>query len=338
MKTKSQNNNFALLLQNYFYQRLIEQGNYTRDTVSTYRYTFKLLLEYLRDKHKISPDAVALKDLNSKNILGFLKYLEQDRHNGTNSRNNRLAAIRSFLKYAVYQVPTSLPMVQKVLAIPMKRFQKTLPKYLNREQMQAIMDAPDASTWSGKRDRVLLATLYNTGARVSEVAALKQSDVDIDKSISVSLTGKGRKQRVVPLWKSTTKQIKSWLKYLKTESDSPLFPSVSGNFMTRSGIEKRLKRAVEKASESNPELKKKTITPHVIRHSTAMALLQSGVDITVIALWLGHESIATTHMYVEADLAMKENALSKIQEPTQKAKRYKAPDKLLQFLRELDLC
>jgi len=338
MKTKSQNNNFAELLQNYFYKRLIEQRNYTRDTVSTYRYTFKLLLEYLRDKHKISPDAVALKDLNSKNILGFLKYLEQDRHNGTNSRNNRLAAIRSFLKYAAYQVPTSLPMVQKVLAIPTKRFQKTLPKFLNREQMQAIMDAPDVSTWSGKRDRVLLATLYNTGARVSEVAALKQSDVDIDKSMSVTLTGKGRKQRVIPLWKSTTKQVKSWIKYLETESDSPLFPSVRGNFMTRSGIEKRLKRAVEKAAEKNPELKRQSVTPHVIRHSTAMTLLQSGVDITVIALWLGHESIATTHTYVEADLTMKENALRKMQEPTQRAKRYKAPDKLLKFLQELDLC
>jgi len=338
MKTKSQNDNFAVLLQNYFYKRLIEQRNYTRDTVSTYRYTFKLLLEYLRDKHKISPDAVALKDLNSKNILGFLNYLEQDRHNGANSRNNRLAAIRSFLKYTAYQVPTSLPMIQKVLAIPMKRFQRTLPKYLNREQMQAIMDAPDASTWSGKRDRVLFATLYNTGARVSEVAALKQSDVDVDKSMSVTLTGKGRKQRVIPLWKSTTKQIKSWIKCLKTESDSPLFPNVRGNFMTRSGIEKRLNRAVKKAAENSYELKKKSITPHVIRHSTAMALLQSGVDITVIALWLGHESIATTHMYVEADLTMKENALSKMQEPDQKAKRYKAPDKLLQFLKELDLC
>jgi len=338
MKTQFKNNDFAVLLQNYFYQSLLEQRNSTKDTLSTYRYTFKLLLEYLRDKHKIFPDTVALKDLNSKNILGFLRYLEQDRHNVTNSRNNRLAAIRSFLKYAAYQVPTSLPMIQKVLAIPMKRFQRTLPKYLTREQMQAIMDAPDASTWSGKRDRVLLATLYNTGARVSEIAALRQSDVDIDRTMSVTITGKGRKQRVIPLWKSTTKQIKSWLKCLKTESDSPLFPNIRGNFMTRSGIEKRLNRAVKKAAENNPELRKKTITPHVVRHSTAMALLQSGVDITVIALWLGHESIATTHTYVEADLTMKENALRKIQEPTQKAKRYKAPDKLLQFLTELNLC
>ena len=335
MKTQFKNNSFAALLQNYFYQSLIEQRNSTNDTVSTYRYTFKLLLLYLREKQKISPDAVVLEDLNSKNILGFLKHLEQDRHNVINSRNSRLATIRSFLKYAAYQVPTSLPMVQKVLAIPMKRFQRTLPKYLDQEQIQAILDAPDASRWSGKRDRVLLATLYNTGARVSEITALKKSDIDIDKSMSVTITGKGRKQRVIPLWKSTTKQIKSWLKYLKTESDSPLFPNARGKFMTRSGVEKRLKKAVEIAAENNPTLKGQSITPHVFRHTTAMHLLQSGVDITVIALWLGHESPVTTHIYVEADLAMKENALRKMQEPTQKAIRYKAPDKLLQFLQGL---
>jgi len=335
MKTQLKNNNFAALLQNYFYQSLIEQRNSTSDTVSTYRYTFKLLLLYLREKQKISPDAVVLEDLNSKNILGFLRHLEQDRHNVINSRNTRLAAIRSFLKYAAYQVPTSLPTVQKVLAIPMKRFQRTLPKYLDQEQIQTILGAPDASRWSGKRDRVLLATLYNTGARVSEITALKKSDIDIDKSMSVTITGKGRKQRVIPLWKSTTKQIKSWLKYLKTESDSPLFPNARGRFMTRSGVEKRLKKAVEIAAENNPTLKGKSITPHVFRHTTAMHLLQSGVDITVIALWLGHESPVTTHIYVEADLAMKENALRKMQEPTQKAIRYKAPDKLLQFLQGL---
>ena len=164
---------------------------------------------------------------------------------------------------------------------------------------------------------------------------MKQSDIDIDKSLSITITGKGRKQRVIPLWKSTTKQIKSWLKYLKTESDSPLFPNARGRFMTRSGVEKRLKKAVEIAAENNPTLKGQSITPHVFRHTTAMQLLQSGVDITVIALWLGHESPVTTHIYVEADLAMKENALRKMQEPTQKAIRYKAPDKLLQFLQGL---
>ena len=311
MKTRSQNNNFAVLLQNFFYQRLIEQRNSSNDTVTAYRDTFKLLLSYLKEKHKISPDSVALDDLNPKNILGFLRYLEQDRHNKIRSRNARLAAIRSFLKYAAYQVPTLLPMVQKVLAIPMKCFQRPLPKYLTLKQVQAILDAPDASTWSGKRDRVLLATLYNTGARVSEIITLRKSDVDVNSSMSIKITGKRRKQRVVPIWKTTAKQIQSWLKYLEAETDSPLFPNAHGHFMTRSGVEKRIKRAVEIAAENNPSLKGQSITPHVFRHTTAMHLLQSGVDITVIALWLGHESPVTTHTYIEADLKMKENALKK---------------------------
>lgn len=223
MKTQFQNNNFAVLLQNFFYQRLIEQRNSSNDTVAAYRDTFKLLLSYLKEKQKISPDTVALDDLNPKNILGFLKYLEQDRHNKIRSRNARLAAIRSFLKYAAYQVPTLLPMVQKVLAIPMKCFQRPLPKYLTLKQVQAILDAPDASTWSGKRDRVLLATLYNTGARVSEVMALRKSDVDVNSSMSIKITGKRRKQRVVPIWmvmsiqKRASERVLNPEKALKTE-------------------------------------------------------------------------------------------------------------------------
>jgi integrase/recombinase XerD len=335
MKTQSNNNNFAVLLQNFFYQRLIEQRNSSNETVVAYRDTFRLLLSYFKEKQNISPDAVVLENLNPKNILAFLRYLEQDRHNKIRSRNARLAAIRSFLKYAAHQVPTSLPMVQKVLAIPMKRFQRPLPKYLTLKQVQAILDAPDASTWSGKRDRVLLATLYNTGARVSEIIALKKSDVDMNSTMSIKITGKGRKQRVVPIWTTTAKQIKSWLKYLNTESESPLFPNVRGQFMTRSGIESRIRKTVQIATENNPTLKGQSITPHVFRHTTAMHLLQSGVDITVIALWLGHESPVTTHTYVEADLAMKENALKKMREPTQHAIRYKPNDKLLQFLQGL---
>ena len=331
MKTQSKNNSFATLLQKFFCQRLIEQRNSSNQTIAAYRDAFKLMLLYLKEKQNIPPDAIVLENLNAKNILGFLKYLEQDRHNTIRSRNARLAGLRSFLKYAAYQVPTSLPMVQKVLAIPMKRFQRPIPEYLTMEQTQAILVAPNASTWSGKRDRVLLATLYNTGARVSEIIALKLSDIDMTRSMSVKITGKGRKQRVVPLWKSTAKQIQLWLKHLN-ESGLPLFPNARGRFMTRSGVENRLKKAVEIAVKNDPTLKGRSVTPHTFRHTTAMHLLQSGVDITVIALWLGHESPATTHMYVEADLAMKENALRKMQEPPQQAIRYKASDRLLQFL------
>jgi site-specific recombinase XerD len=280
MKTQSKNDNFAVLLQNFFYQRLIEQRNSSKETVIAYRDTFKLLLLYLKEKQKIAPDAVVLKNLNPKNILGFLRYLEQDRHNKIRSRNARLAALRSFLKYVAYQVPTSLPMVQKVLAIPMKRFQRPLLKYLTLEQIQAILAAPDASTWSGKRDRVLLATLYNTGARVSEIIALKPSDIDTNRAMSIKITGKGRKQRVVPIWKSTAKQIKSWLKYLKAESDSPLFPNARGQFMTRSGVENRIKKAVEVATEKSPTLKGQSITPHTFRHYPASRIIPPRMVLT----------------------------------------------------------
>jgi len=335
MKQKYTNNNFATLLQKFFYQRLIEQRNSSNNTITAYRDTFKLLLLYLKEKQNISPDAVVLENINVKTVLGFLKYLEQDRHNTIRSRNARLAALRSFLKYVAHQLPSSLPMTQKVLAIPMKRFQRSLPAYLTSEQIKAILVAPDASSWSGKRDRVLLATLYNTGARVSEVIALKPSDIDTTRSMSVQITGKGRKQRVVPLWKSTANQIRLWLKYIKAESGSPLFPNARGQFMTRSGVENRLKKAVEVAATNDPTLKGRSISPHVFRHTTAMHLLQSGVDMTVIALWLGHESPVTTHTYIEADLTMKENALRKMHEPGQQAIRYKASDKLLQFLQGL---
>lgn len=331
----SKDDNFAVLLQKFFYQRLIEQRNSSKDTIAAYRDTFKLLLLYLKEKQNISPDAITLETLNPKNILGFLKYLEQDRHNTIRSRNARLAALRSFLHYVSHQVPASLPTVQQIMAIPMKRFQRPLVGYMTVGQIQAILAAPDTSTWSGKRDKVLLATLYNTGARVSEIIALTPSDIDTTKSMSVKIIGKGRKQRVVPIWKSTAKQIQSWLKYLKAEPNSPLFPNARGQFLTRSGVESRIKRAVEIAAIKNPNLREKRITPHIFRHSTAMHLLQSGVDITVIALWLGHESPTTTHMYIEADLAMKENALKKMREPTQQAVRYKASDKLLQFLQGL---
>ncbi|MBN2527069.1 MAG: tyrosine-type recombinase/integrase [Deltaproteobacteria bacterium] len=335
MKTSSTNEHFAVLLQRFFLQRLMEQRNSSDQTIAAYRDAFKLLFWYLQEKHHLPPDAVVLEDLNSKTILGFLKYLEQSRHNTIRSRNARLAALRSFLKYATHQVPTLLPMIQKVLAIPMKRFQRPAPEYLTREQMQAILVAPDASTWSGQRDRVLLATLYNTGVRVSEIIALKPSDIDTTRSMSVKIVGKGRKHRVIPLWKSTGKQIQLWIKHLDAKADSPLFPNARGQFMTRSGVENRLQKAVEIAAQSDPTLKERSISPHVFRHTTAMHLLQSGVDITVIALWLGHESPVTTHMYMEADLTMKEKALQRVQQPAQKTIRYKPSDRLLQFLQRL---
>jgi integrase/recombinase XerD len=226
-------------------------------------------------------------------------------------------------------------MIQRVLAIPLKRCDKPLLGFLTREETQAIIDAPDATTWSGQRDRVLLTALYNTGARVSEAAGIKVSDVVLEGSPNVRIHGKGRKDRSVPLWPATASHIRRWLTQIDSSPSKPLFPARSGATMTRSAITDRLRRALLTAIEKCPSLRDRSISPHTLRHTTAMHLLQSGVDITLIALWLGHESPSTTHIYVEADLGMKEAALKTMRPPEVKRVRYKPPDRLLHFLQGL---
>jgi integrase/recombinase XerD len=202
--------------------------------------------------------------------------------------------------------------------------------------VQAVLDAPDPHSWTGQRDRVLFAVLYNTGARVSEMINVRVKNAILDTSPSVHIIGKGRKQRTVPLWRSTVMQLRAWKRRLGAiPPDAPLFPNRDGTPMTRSNVRQRLEIAIRIAAEKHPQLLKRVISPHTFRHTTAMHLLQSGVDITVIALWLGHESPATTHMYIEADLAMKERALSKLRPPNTKAVRYRPPDQLLEFLQSL---
>jgi site-specific recombinase XerD len=326
---------FPVLLQDFFSQRLMSQQNVSPRTIAAYRDTFRLLLRYFDECGDKRPADLTLADLDTTRILAFLDYLEKNRKNTVRSRNARLAAIRTFLRYAALRDPTSLSGIQRVLAIPMKRFDRPLLGYLSRQEVQAIVDAPDASTFSGHRDRVLFALMYNTGARVSEIAALCVTDISLEGSPSMRVHGKGRKERSVPLWKNTARQIKRWMKCISRSPGSPLLPNASGQPLTRSGIENRLKEAVRIASRSQPTLNGRRISPHTLRHTTAMHLLQAEVDITVIALWLGHESPVTTHMYIEADLALKERALGKLQEPPHKRLRYKPSDKLLQFLEGL---
>jgi integrase/recombinase XerD len=335
MKPTRSTPDFAALVQEFFCQRLIGQQNASAQTVASYRDTFRLLLGYLERSRKKQPSAVALTDLDAPTVAAFLEHLEKKRHNRVRTRNARFAAIRSFLRYAAARDPASLPIVQRVLAIPMKRFARPSLYFLSREGVTAILDAPDASTWSGRRDRVLLALMYNTGARVSEAIALRRADVSLDPSRSVRITGKGRKQRVVPLWKSTAQCVREWMALEDRGPESPLFPNRGGRPLSRSGVEVRLRSAVRTASGRCPSLRGKRISPHTLRHTTAMHLLQSGVDITVIALWLGHESLETTHQYVEADLAMKERAFAKLEELPPGKIRYRAGDKLLRFLEDL---
>ena len=323
---------FASLVQSFFCQCLIEQRNVSAQTVASYRDTFRLLLAFLERTRKKVPAVLTLADLDTDSIASFLDHLESERGNCIRTRNARLAAIRSFLKYAGVRDPASLPSVQRVLAIPTKRHARPTLCFLSREEMTAVIESSNRATWSGQRDHVLFSLLYNTGARVSEAVAARRGDISLSPTRSVRITGKGRKQRVVPLWKSTADCLKAWLSKIDSSPDTPLFPNRSGRPFSASGVEKRLHEAVERASNQCPGMKTKKISPHTIRHTTAMHLLQAGVDITVIALWLGHESAETTHQYVEASLAMKERALAKLEELPAAKVRYRPTDKLLQFL------
>ena len=325
----------ARRLQGFFCERLIEQQHASARTVASYRDTFRLLLAFLAQQRQRDVGSLCLQDLDAAVVLAFLNQLETQRNNGIRTRNARLAAIRAFLHYAALQEPAALASIQPVLAIPMKRFERPLIGFLSREEIEAILAAPDAATWSGRRDRLLFLLLYNTGARVSEVIAIRRGDLDLAQGAVVHLHGKGRKERAVPLWKRTATQLRAWLRTLPVEPTLTLLPNRFGGAMSRSGVADRLQRAVETASANCPSLRHRHVSPHVVRHTTAMHLLQSGVDLAVIALWLGHEDVSTTHQYLEADLAMKERALATLQPPHMKTPRYEPKADVLAFLESL---
>lgn len=327
---------FSTLLQRFFVEHLGRQRAVSPCTVAAYRDTFRLLLSFAEAKIGKAPTALALVDLDVRLILSFLDHLEKERRNGVRSRNARLAALRSFLKYAAHHDLTALPVIEQALAIPMKRFDRRVLGFLSRQEIQTILEAPDPRTWAGQRDRALFSLMYNTGARVSEVIGLRVGDVVIDGSAAVHLHGKGRKERSVPLWRPTARLIRGWKRRLDDAgNDNCLFPNRGGGRMARSNVTQRLELAVSAAAQHHPQLAHRSISPHTIRHTTAMHLLQSGVDITVIALWLGHESPATTHMYLEADLSMKERTLNRLQPLGTSLGRYRPPDQLMQFLQSL---
>lgn len=326
---------FAALLQRFFAERLILQQNASPRTVVAYRDTFRLLLTYAERERGKPPAKLTLGDFDAALVLDFLAHLETERHNTVRSRNARLAAVRAFAHYVALQCPPALQLAQQILAIPMKRFERPLLEYLSRDEVQAVLAAPNTSTWCGRRDRVMFALLYNTGARVSEMIGIRVADVTLAATSSVRLQGKGRKQRTVPLWKETAAEIRHWLKYADLRADQPLVPNRSGRAMTRTNVAERLALAITAATTQCPRLAGRRISPHSWRHTTAMHLLQAGVDITVIALWLGHESPVTTHGYVEADLAMKERALHTLAPPETTRKRYRPSDAVLKFLESL---
>jgi integrase/recombinase XerD len=323
---------FAGLLHDFFLRHLMVEKGASSRTVEAYRDAFRLLLSYAEKRLKKQPVEVELADLNPTLLLGFLDSLEKERGNSVRTRNARLAALKSFLRYAAARDVTSLPVVQPSLAIPVKRCDKPLLGFLSRDELQAVLGACNRGTWSGERDYVLLSVAYNTGARVSELVGLKVEDVELVRGASVRILGKGRKLRQVPLWKGTAALLRTWLDRTGKHSDDPLFPNRWGRPMTRSAVAKRLRLVVEAASATCPSLAGRRISPHTLRHTTAMHMLQAGVDVTTLALWLGHADPATTHAYVEADLTMKEKALQKLLPPGHRRRRFRAGDRLLAFL------
>lgn len=323
------------LLQSFFAEHLVIHKRVSPRTMESYRDTFRLLLEYARTQSGVEPSALRVSQLDVDLVLAFLDHLERERCNCPRSRNARLAAIRSFFRLVAFRAPEHAGVATRVMAIPSKRFDRRLVGYLTRQEVEAVIAAPDTTTWAGRRDHALLLTLYNTGARVSEVASLRREQIRFAvTTAAVHLEGKGRKERAVPLWAKTTRVLREWMRS-PCDARTPVFPSARGAHLTRDGIDYILRQAVARASERQSTLGSKRVTPHVIRHTTAMHLLQSGVDMSVIALWLGHESLETTHMYVEANLATKERALEKLRPVTTAPGRFRPDDTLMAFLKAL---
>ncbi len=327
-------NNFQSLLQRFFLERLINQMNASPCTVSSYRDTFRILLKYFKDEKNVSVCNVSIESISAENVLGFLNHLKNVRGNSISTLNNRLAAIHSFMGYVAYQNPEYLSTVQKVKAIPFKRHETKSLGYLSNIEVEAIMDACDLNTWLGRRDRIMVTLLYNTGARVTELVSIRIQDIELNhnSTSTIQITGKGRKQRVVPLWKTTRASLTEFIKETNKIGDDYLFTSYGGEKLSRSGVKYRLDCLIKAAAVGCPSLLKKRVTPHTYRHTTAVHMLQSGIDISTIAIWLGHESIETTHKYMTADLRLKERALSQVKEPDVKGFRYQPPSDILSFL------
>jgi site-specific recombinase XerD len=324
---------FPALVQQFFTDYLLAQRAMSPNTVASYRDAMLLFLDFAHKRLGKTPTQLRLADIEPDLILAFLDDLERQRNNSVRSRNLRLTALRAFLKFAGRRDVASLLAIERALGVPMKRFERPMLGFLSREEMLAVIGQPGSTS---QRDHLLLTMLYNTGARVSEIIAVRVADVVLDASACVHLHGKGRKQRAVPLWKSTAQEVRAWLRCNPALStDAPLLPNRDGHAMTRSNVNHRLDVAVAHAAEAYPALAKRRVSPHTIRHSTAMHMLQSGVAFSVIALWLGHESATTTHRYVEADLTMKEKALARLDEPDVTIPRYRPPDALRAFLEAL---
>lgn len=327
--------NLSGLLQGFFANHLRGQLGASQHTVASYRDTFRLLLKFASKRYHRQASDLHVEQLDAKFISAFLNDLEHGRNNCPRTRNNRLSAIHAFFRFVCVNEPAHASHCQRVLAVPMKRFERGAVEFLSREETAALVEAPDSRTWLGRRDRLLLEVAVQTGLRNSELIHLRRLDVHLGPEANIKCLGKGRKTRCTPLRAPLAARLSDWLAEQSPGPTIPVFPTAKGNAMSSDALQRLVRRHATTAAKNCPSLQKKRVTPHTLRHTLAMNLLQSGVDITVIALWLGHESIETTQSYLHADMAMKERALSRTAQGVTAPNRYRPNDKLLAFLEAL---
>ena len=328
-------NNFQALLQAFFTDRLMRQRQASPETIASYRDAFCLLFRFVQQRSNKAPSSLGMQDLDATLIVDFLWWLENERGNSARTRNARLAAIHSFFKYASLYDPTHSELIQRVLAIPGKRYDRAPVEYLTRSETEALLATPDQSTWGGRRDRTLLLLTVQTGLRVSELIGLDCENIVLGKGSHVHCKGKGRKERCTPLRKESVVALGVWLRERNGRPSDSLFSNARGRRLSRDGVEYILRKHLTIAAQQCQSLKKKRVSPHVLRHTAAMDLLQHGVDRSVIALWLGHETLETVDVYVHANLQMKEEAMAKTTPLDVPPGRYRPDDKLLTFLKSL---
>lgn len=326
---------FPFLLQSFFTDRLFRQRRASPHTIASYRDSFRLVLRFANVRLGKAPSSLTLDDLTVPFIGDFLDSLETGRRNSARTRNIRLAAIHSFFRYVALEEPTQALLCQRILAIPAKRHQRRPIEFLHREEVDALLDATDTTTWIGRRDRTMLLLAVQTGLRVSELVGLRCEDIVLGTGAHVHCLGKGRKERCTPLRAETAKILGAWLRQRHGQPEDPLFLSIRGGKLSRDAIERLLRKYTAAAAQACASLKRKKVSPHVLRHAAAMDLLQHGVDRSVIALWLGHESVEITQVYLHADMRLKEQALSRTKPLDAKPGRYRPNDKLLAFLENL---
>jgi len=326
---------FPALLERFFTQRLMQQRRASPHTISSYRDTFRQFLKFTERRLHKSPSRLMFEEIDAPLIVAFLDSLEKQQGVSIRSRNLRLTAVHSFFRYAAFEAPAHSAQIQRVLAIPSKRFTRTLVRFLTRSEVDALLEAPDRSTWSGRRDHAFMLVAVQTGLRLSEMTGLKRVDLIVETGAHVRVVGKGRKERCTPIARSTLAVLKAWLKEPQRGESDVLFPSAKGKRLSVHGVQYMLNKHRRTASTVCVSLKQKRVTVHRLRHTAAMELLQAGVDRAVIALWLGHESVETTQIYLEATLAMKETALAKTIPRPGRSGRYRPGDALLAFLNNL---